>query len=104
IDSIYIIVRTNINGISSYESVTDMVNTAKYLVLLKLYLKQLLDVEGKSLSQCFDTDLVIAKNFMTHDDFFQGVRSVLIDKDHTPVYEYNNINDVPEELVNQFFK
>lgn len=103
-DSIEEIVASLLNGTSPFASDTAKEISSKSPVSLKVTLKQLIDGEGKSLSECLDTDLVIAKNFMTHDDFFEGVRSVLIDKDHTPVYEYNNINDVPEELVNQFFK
>ncbi|MDM5154885.1 enoyl-CoA hydratase/isomerase family protein [Bacillus sp. DX1.1] len=70
---------------------------------LKVTLKQLMDGEEKSLEQCFATDLVLAKNFMRHEDFFEGVRSVVVDKDQNPQYKYKQLADVSDEVVNRFF-
>ncbi|MDM5188572.1 enoyl-CoA hydratase/isomerase family protein [Bacillus sp. DX4.1] len=70
---------------------------------LKVTLKQLMDGEEKSLEQCFATDLVLAKNFMRHEDFFEGVRSVVVDKDQNPQYKYKQLDDVSDEAVNRFF-
>ncbi|CAG9613421.1 1,4-dihydroxy-2-naphthoyl-CoA synthase [Bacillus rhizoplanae] len=70
---------------------------------LKITLKQLIDGEEKTLEDCFNTDLVLAKNFMKHEDFFEGVRSVVIDKDQNPQYKYKQLEDVSDEVVNSFF-
>lgn len=37
--------------------------------------------------------------FSKHHDFPEGVRSVLVDKDNTPHWEYKNLHDVPLELI-----
>ncbi|KFM99370.1 enoyl-CoA hydratase/isomerase family protein [Bacillus clarus] len=76
---------------------------SKSPVSLKVTLKQFIDGEGKSVDECFATDLVLAKNFMRHEDFFEGVRSVVVDKDQNPQYKYKQLSDVSEEDVNRFF-
>lgn len=72
-------------------------------VSLKVTLKQLIDGEQKTLEECLATDLILARNFMKHEDFFEGVRSVLIDKDLAPCYKYPHISSVSNEMVNGFF-
>ncbi|WP_078382447.1 enoyl-CoA hydratase/isomerase family protein [Sutcliffiella halmapala] len=72
-------------------------------VSLKVTLKQMVEGAEKSIGDCFATDLVLAKNFMRHPDFFEGVRSVLIDKDKQPQYVYRYLSDVTEEMVDNFF-
>ncbi|GED27677.1 3-hydroxyisobutyryl-CoA hydrolase [Brevibacillus agri] len=70
---------------------------------LKVTLKQLVDGKSKTREECFATDLVLAQNFMRHPDFFEGVRSVLIDKDRSPRYAYRTLEDVSQEVVQAFF-
>ncbi|MED1741204.1 enoyl-CoA hydratase/isomerase family protein [Bacillus swezeyi] len=70
---------------------------------LKITLKQLAGGKQKTMEKCFATDLMLAKNFLKHHDFFEGVRSVLIDRDQSPNYEYQHVSDVTDEVVNQFF-
>ena len=76
---------------------------SKAPVSLKVALQQLQNGEGKSLEECLAVDLVLAKNFLLHDDFYEGVRSVLIDKDRNPQYKYKSLADVSPELVQRFF-
>lgn len=71
---------------------------------LKVTLKQLIDGQGWSFADCLEQDLTIANNFMENPDFLEGVRSVLIDKDHTPDYKFKTLRDVTEEQVQQFFE
>ncbi|MGG4442812.1 enoyl-CoA hydratase/isomerase family protein [Brevibacillus fortis] len=89
---------------------SDFARTTKETLLskspasLKITLKQLTEGKLKSLSDCFATDLVLANNFLRHRDFFEGVRSVLIDKDQEPLYMYRSLADVSEEMVESFFE
>ncbi|MGE6399856.1 enoyl-CoA hydratase/isomerase family protein [Bacillus cereus] len=76
---------------------------SKSPVSLKVTLKQFIDGQEKSVEECFATDLILAKNFMRHEDFFEGVRSVVVDKDQNPNYKYKQLSDVSEEDVNRFF-
>ncbi|MEJ8765459.1 enoyl-CoA hydratase/isomerase family protein [Oceanobacillus sp. HCA-5259] len=77
---------------------------SKSPVSLKVTLEQLIRGEEKTLEACLQTDLLLARNFMRHNDFFEGVRSVLIDKDQNPQYEYKQLASVSKELVNEFFE
>lgn len=88
---------------SDFAKETKKTLLSKSPVSLKVTLKQVMDGENKSLADCLATDLILAKNFMKHPDFFEGVRSVIIDKDLQPKYEYASLESVPTELVNRFF-
>lgn len=76
---------------------------SKSPVSLKVTLKQLLKGQHQSLEECLTTDLVLASNFIQHPDFFEGIRSVVIDKDLKPNYHYKTLSDVSEDFINQFF-
>lgn len=77
---------------------------SKSPVSLKVTLKQQIDYANKSIEQCLAIDTIIANNFMNHDDFYEGIRSVLIDRDNNPQYTYKTLSDVSSEVVNSFFK
>lgn len=91
-------------GESEFSADTAKTILSKSPVSLKVTLKQLVDGKGKPFAEALATDLVIARNFMTHADFFEGVRSVLIDKDNSPRYKYKKLSDVSDDLVDQFFE
>src|SRR5690625_105993 len=89
---------------SDFAIKTKEILSSKSPVSLKVTLKQLIEGQGKSLAACLETDLILAKNFMKHGDFFEGVRSVLIDKEQNPQYQYKQLSDVSTALVASFFK
>jgi len=97
-----------VQSLSKYGS--EFSDNAKGLLLskspfsLKITLKQLIDGKFKTMEECFATDLMLAKNFLKHRDFYEGVRSVVIDRDYSPNYEYQHISDVTDEVVDSFFK
>jgi len=88
---------------SSFALKTKETLLSKSPISLKVTLKQFIDGKDKSVKECFATDLILAKNFMRHEDFFEGVRSVVVDKDQNPNYKYKQLSDVSEEDVNRFF-
>lgn len=73
-------------------------------VSLKVALEQAIRCEDKTLQEALAVDEVLANNFLNHADFYEGIRSVLIDKDKTPHYEYKKLSDVSDDFVNSFFK
>ncbi|MGE7876658.1 enoyl-CoA hydratase/isomerase family protein [Peribacillus muralis] len=77
---------------------------AKSPFSLKITLKQLNDGKNKTLKECFATDLLLAKNFLKHGDFYEGVRSILIDRDQSPDYQYKHVSEVTADMVDDFFK
>ncbi|BAC12773.1 enoyl-CoA hydratase (3-hydroxybutyryl-CoA dehydratase) [Oceanobacillus iheyensis HTE831] len=96
--------------ITSLESTdSDFANKTKQLLLskspisLKVTLEQLRRGKDKSLEACFDMDLILAKNFLKSTDFYEGVRSIVIDKDKKPNYQYKKLDDVKADLVESYF-
>lgn len=77
---------------------------AKPPVSLKVALRQLQLGKEKSLADCFSMELNMSMNFMKHPDFYEGVRSVLVDKDKSPAWNYPRLEDVSDDLVDSFFE
>jgi hypothetical protein len=53
---------------------------------------------------CFINDYAISQRFMQGNDFFEGVRCMLIDKNAKPKWSHKSIYEVPESDVNKFFE
>lgn len=51
-----------------------------------------------------ELDYVIARHFMRGDEFFEGVRAMLIDKDKTPKWQPANVAEVSETAVSRHFE
>ncbi|HEX7066277.1 MAG TPA: enoyl-CoA hydratase/isomerase family protein [Bacillales bacterium] len=71
---------------------------------LKVTLEQLKKGKGQSLEACFAMERTIAMNFMHSHDFYEGVRAVLVDKDHNPKWQPPTINEVSAHDVVSFFE
>lgn len=70
---------------------------------LKVTLKKMIDDEHKSLDDCLASDFILTSHFLRHKDFYEGIRSVVIDKDSQPDYQYKTLSSVSNELVDRFF-
>ena len=59
---------------------------------------------GKELSieEAFEMEVTLSLNFMDNPDFFEGLRSVLVDKNEAD-WMYKNPEDISKELVEKFF-
>ena len=71
---------------------------------LKVTLRQIQKGKGLSLQACFDMEQNLALNFMKCHDFYEGVRSVLVDKDRSPKWSPTTLDEVTEQQVESFFK
>ncbi len=70
---------------------------------LKVTLEQLIRGENLPIKDCFTMELEMSMNFMDGHDFFEGVRSVLVDRDRNPLWKPNTLNAVSTDTVNSYF-
>ncbi|TAH36570.1 MAG: enoyl-CoA hydratase/isomerase family protein [Alphaproteobacteria bacterium] len=59
---------------------------------------------GKSLREVLKTDLLLSQQCLRRDEFYEGVRAAVIDKDRNPKWQPASITEVSEKEVAEFFK
>lgn len=65
--------------------------------------QQLLLSKDLTLEQCFASELNLSLRCCQYPEFSEGVRALLVDKDKSPSWQYENINDIPAERLAWFF-
>lgn len=60
--------------------------------------------QGQSYDRIIEDDYVIARRFMRGGEFFEGVRAVLIDKDKTPKWQPETLENLTETEVSGLFE
>lgn len=50
----------------------------------------------------YQLDYAVAYHFMRSQDFYEGVRAQVIDKDRKPQWQFKQISDVPQSVVDDF--
>ncbi|KAG7393485.1 hypothetical protein PHYBOEH_006055 [Phytophthora boehmeriae] len=71
---------------------------------LKVTLEQMRQGAVKTCAECFQMEYRLATRMMENPDFFEGVRSVVIDKDRSPKWAKRDITKVTAKEVAEFFK
>jgi enoyl-CoA hydratase len=72
-------------------------------VSLKLIFQQLRRGKGVDLAGALKLEFRVVQHIMKEHDFFEGVRSVLIDKDKNPRWQFPTVDQVPDDLIEQYF-
>ena len=72
--------------------------------MLSVTLRQLQRGATLSLADCFRMELGMAAHTFEQGDFLEGVRAVLIDKDNSPRWQPNRIEEVTEAMIEAFFR
>lgn len=103
-DTVEAIIESLESDDSDFATKTKETILSKSPVSTKVTLKQIINGKGKSLEECLATDLILAKNFIRNKDFFEGVRSILIDRDQNPQYKYTKLDEVSAALVDSYFE
>ncbi len=67
----------------------------------KIVFHQITNGHNLSLKEVFKSELIIAIQCTRHPDFTEGVRALLIEKDNTPHWFFNNIESVTESWLNE---
>lgn len=66
--------------------------------------QQLQQAKDFTLKEAFKSELVLSTNIVRFTEFPEGVRALLVDKDNAPNWHYSNHRDIPQEVVDNFFK
>jgi enoyl-CoA hydratase len=70
---------------------------------LKVTLAQLQKAKGLTLAQCLKMDYDLVSHFMKGEDFYEGVRALLIDKDKMPRWNPKDLEGVTQSMVEAYF-
>ena len=71
---------------------------------LKITLAQLQKAKDLSLADCLKMDYDLVRHFMRDSDFYEGVRSLLIDKDKNPKWNPERLDLVSDSMVVNYFE
>ncbi len=66
-------------------------------------LQQLKTTKKLSLKECFVKEIEFSIQFSRHNDFPEGVRALLIDKDNNPRWQFSSLESVDPKVVNEHF-
>lgn len=81
----------------------DMIEQQSPLSLCVTF-EQIRKAETLSLAECLQMDYGLVQHFMKSDDFYEGVRAMVVDKDKQPQWAYKKISEVPAQHVASFFQ
>lgn len=70
---------------------------------MKVTLKGIQNGKEKDLAQCFEMEFRMAVHSILSNDFAEGVRAVLVDKDNKPKWNPDNLDAVSSQLVDSYF-
>lgn len=71
---------------------------------LKVTHEQLKRARGLSMEQTMQMELVMSSHFMKNNDFREGVRALLVDKDKSPKWQPISLDEISTEVVNGYFE
>lgn len=101
--------------VNIYHSLKSYVNDSQTLMVARdnflkgsplsacLILEQLNWGKGQTLNAVFERETVLSVNVSMHGDFCEGVRALLVDKDHKPMWQHRNVLEVPKASLVEFF-
>ena len=69
-----------------------------------IFIEQMRRAQGMSLADMFRLELVIACQCARHEEFTEGVRALLVDKDRNPAWHYRDHRDMPAAYLASFFE
>ena len=65
--------------------------------------RQLMMSKHFTLAECFSSELNLSLRCCQYQEFSEGVRALLVDKDKKPQWAYDDIKEIPIELLDWFF-
>jgi len=71
---------------------------------LKITLRHLHDSRDRGLKETLEADHDVAGHCLAAEDFHEGVRAILIDKDRAPVWHPPTLDKVSDDMVNEYLR
>lgn len=71
---------------------------------LKVVHRQIREGANKSLPECLKMEFRIARRLLRANDFYEGVRAKLVDKDNKPKWKPIRLEDVSDAEIDNCFK
>lgn len=71
---------------------------------LKVIYRMMREAKGGDLGDALRRDYRLAHRFLNGDDFYEGIRAAIIDKDHTPKWQPAKLAEVSDGIVDGFFQ
>jgi enoyl-CoA hydratase len=71
---------------------------------LKITYQQLNRVVGMSLDEVMAQDTGLVHHFLQGHDFYEGARALIVDKDNTPLWKPERMDQVTETMVEHYFQ
>jgi enoyl-CoA hydratase len=90
-------------GADEFASKTSATLAAKSPTALKLSYRLLRAGRNRTLDQCLAMEFRLALHTMQGDDFYEGVRAVIIDKDNRPAWHPTRLEEVSEAAIDAYF-
>lgn len=73
-------------------------------ITARVIFEQLHGAKDMSLADVFRREMVLATNIVRHPEFAEGVRALLIDKDQSPKWLYDSVEEVPPSLISGLYE
>lgn len=70
---------------------------------LKVTLEQLKRYKKLNYDECLQMDYRISTHFLEHNDFYEGVRALLVDKDKKPQWQPSELSQITDNMVAEYF-
>ncbi len=70
---------------------------------LKVAFQQMQRGPGLGLDEALELEFAIARRFMEGEEFFEGIRAAIIEKDQKPAWSPSTLEDVTDEMVDAYF-
>ncbi len=71
---------------------------------LKVTLEAIRRAAGMTVDEVLDQDLRVGSRFLQHDDFAEGIRAQIIDKDRNPRWAPARLDEIGRQYVLEFFE
>lgn len=70
---------------------------------MKLTIELLKRGKTLNLAECLKMELRAGRTIMLNNDFYEGVRALLVDKDNRPIWRPDTLENTTDEYIQTYF-